>query len=319
MDYILVRQRYRSSVKTARSYPGADIDSDHNLVMMTVKVRLKKNIYRGQRIRKWSLEGIEEKEGAFQKEIMGMLAGGSDDKGRAVEEEWTELRDAIKKSAEVTIGYQNSRKAKKPWVSQKMIMKMDERRKWKNVGTEEGKVRYRKLNNELRRETDKAREDWWMEVCEELEEMDKRGRSDLMYAKVKQITRTTKTGISSSIAIKDGNGVLVSEPEEVRNRWKEYIEQLYCGCDKPKLEELGVELEDDVEEDEKGPEIIEQEIRTAIKDMKKGKPVGPDGIPAELLKILGEEAYKHLERICQKMYESGTWPDDFTKVVMIPL
>lgn len=318
LDYILVRQRYRSSVKNATSYPGADIDSDHNLVMMTVKVKLKK-IQRGQRVQKWRLEGIEGKAVAFQKEIAEMLAGGSGDKGRTVEEDWTELRDAVKKSAEATIGYQNSRKAKKPWVSEKMIMKMNERRRWKNVDTEEGRVRYRKLNNELRRETDKARENWWMEACEELEEMDKRGRSDLMYVKVKEITRTKKTGIDSSIAIKDVNGGLLSEPEEVRNRWKEYIGQLYCGCDKPKLEELGIELEMDVEDDEKGPELIEQEVRTAIKDMKKGKALGPDGIPAELLKISGEEAYEHLERICQKMYESGTWPEDFTKVVMIPL
>jgi endonuclease/exonuclease/phosphatase family metal-dependent hydrolase len=42
LDYILVRQRYRNSVKNARSYPGADIDSDHNLVMMKVVVSLKK-------------------------------------------------------------------------------------------------------------------------------------------------------------------------------------------------------------------------------------------------------------------------------------
>ena len=54
---------------------------------------------------------------------------------------------------------------------------MDERRKCKNDKTQEGK-KYRELNNQLRREIDKAREDWWRVQCEELEEMDKRGRSD---------------------------------------------------------------------------------------------------------------------------------------------
>ena len=41
-------------------------------------------------------------------------------------------------------------------------------------------------------------------------------------------------------------------------------------------------------------------IRTAIKEMKKKKAVGVDEIPAELLKILGEDAYLYLEKVCKK-------------------
>ena len=64
-----------------------------------------------------------------------------------------------------------------------MIRKMDERRKWKNVTTEEGIQEYKVLNR-LRRETDKAREEWWKEECVDLEELDRRDRSDLLYNKV---------------------------------------------------------------------------------------------------------------------------------------
>ena len=42
-----------------------------------------------------------------------------------------------------------------------IMEKMQERRKWKNKYIEEGKTTYRRLNNELRRETDQARERWW--------------------------------------------------------------------------------------------------------------------------------------------------------------
>ena len=42
LDYILVRLRYRNSVKNSHSYPGADINSDHKLVAMRACVRLKK-------------------------------------------------------------------------------------------------------------------------------------------------------------------------------------------------------------------------------------------------------------------------------------
>ena len=73
---------------------------------------------------------------------------------------------------------------KKPWITDKMMEKMDERRTWKNVETEEGKKVYKRLNNELRKETEKAKEDWWEARCEELVEYDNRGRSDLLYYEV---------------------------------------------------------------------------------------------------------------------------------------
>ena len=46
------------------------------------------------------------------------------------------------------------KRAKKPWITQEMISKMGERRKLKNVNTEEGRKNYRRLRNELKRDTD---------------------------------------------------------------------------------------------------------------------------------------------------------------------
>jgi hypothetical protein len=43
------------------------------------------------------------------------------------------------------------KRARKPWITQEMISKMDERRKWKNVNTEEGRRNYRRLRNELKK------------------------------------------------------------------------------------------------------------------------------------------------------------------------
>lgn len=57
--------------------------------------------------------------------------------------------------------------AKKPWASDEMIRKMNERRKWENIAVEEGKRKFKQLNNELRRETDKTKEEWWKEKCKD--------------------------------------------------------------------------------------------------------------------------------------------------------
>ena len=56
----------------------------------------------------------------------------------------------------------------------------------------------------------------------------------------------------------------MTEPEAIRNRWKEYIETLYGKNGKPQNEELGIKLELDVDEDSKGSVILDSEITNAI-------------------------------------------------------
>jgi len=195
---------------------------------------------------------------------------------------------------------------------------MNERRKWKNVNTEIGKRTYRKLNNELRRETDRAKEEWWKKECEELEELNRRGRSDLVYGKIGQLTKKNNSSSRNS-SIKDSTGKLLTEPEEVRQRWKEYIEVLYDRSGKPKEEDIVMQDEENVSNDCMGPSVLESEIRMAVKKLKANKAVGVDGIPGEFWKLLGEKGMGEVIRLCQEMYEQGVWPEDFTRVVMIPL
>jgi len=59
-------------------------------------------------------------------------------------------------------------RARKPWITQEMISKMDERRKWKKVNTEEGRKNYRRLRNELKRATDNAKKEYLENICNEI-------------------------------------------------------------------------------------------------------------------------------------------------------
>ena len=110
-----------------------------------------------------------------------------------------------------------------------MIQEMGERRKWKHQSTDEANSEYQRLNNKQRKTTDKAREIWWEEKCEDLEELQAKRRHDTVYAKIKTLTR--KPGGNRDIAIKDRSGKLLQNLVEVRTRWKEYIEELYKGVD----------------------------------------------------------------------------------------
>ena len=72
-----------------------------------------------------------------------------------------------------------------------MMEKMREITWRKGIATEERRRMYRRLDKLLRKKTDKAKEEWFKDQCSKIEELEKRGRLDLMYHKVKAISAET--------------------------------------------------------------------------------------------------------------------------------
>src|SRR6185436_9615275 len=140
-----------------------------------------------------------------------------------INQRWEEFKEVVQRNAQEHIGYERKVRIKKPWITREIINKIDERRKWKNKSDEEGKKRYRQLNNEIRREAAKAKETWWSQECDELEEFNARGRSDLVYAKVAKLT-WKKEVVNRSVSVEDNAGNVITDPEEMRERWKQYTE-----------------------------------------------------------------------------------------------
>ncbi|KAJ4441157.1 hypothetical protein ANN_11008 [Periplaneta americana] len=103
------------------------------------------------------------------------------------------------------------------------------------INTEESRRKYRKLNNELRRETDKAKEDWMKEKCKEVENLERRGRYDL---------------IKSMWLIEDEIGSEITDKQGILNTWTKYVEELYETGNRP--DKLSLEDEATISKDEKG-------------------------------------------------------------------
>ena len=70
-----------------------------------------------------------------------------------------------------------------------MLEMMDQRRQWKHQTTEEARQQYRKLNDKLRKVTQKAKEEWWVQKYEEIEELDKQGKQEQMYKVINDSNR----------------------------------------------------------------------------------------------------------------------------------
>jgi len=81
----------------------------------------------------------------------------------------------------------NKKRARNPWITQEMISKMDERRIWKNVNTEEGRRKNRRLRKEFKRATEKTKKEYLENTCTEIMEFHRTGRYDLMYMKTKEL------------------------------------------------------------------------------------------------------------------------------------
>ena len=69
---------------------------------------------------------------------------------------------------------------KRARITQEMISKMDERRKRNNVNTEEGRKNYRRLRDELKRDTDNAKKEYFENICKEIMEFQRTRRYGLM-------------------------------------------------------------------------------------------------------------------------------------------
>ena len=77
------------------------------------------------------------------------------------------------------------KRARKPWITHEMISKMNERRKWKNVNTEESRKNSRRLRKELKRTTDNAKKEYLENIRNEIMEFQRTGRYNLMNMKIK--------------------------------------------------------------------------------------------------------------------------------------
>ena len=104
----------------------------------------------------------------------------------------------------------------------------------------------------------------------------------------------------------------LTEAEDVKKRWQEYMEELYKkGPHDPNNHDgMITHLE---------PDILEREVKWALGSITTNKASGGDGIPAELLTILKDDAVKVLHSICQQIWKTQQWSQDWKKSSFIPV
>ena len=104
----------------------------------------------------------------------------------------------------------------------------------------------------------------------------------------------------------------LTEAEYIKKRWQEYTEELY------KKDLHDPDNHDGVISDLE-PDILECEVKWALESITTNKASGGDGIPVELFQILKDDVVKVLHSICQQIWKTQQWPQDWKRSVFIPL
>jgi hypothetical protein len=119
------------------------------------------------------------------------------------------------------------------------------------------------------------------------------------------------------LCLEDSQGNIIIDQRRVLQIWENYITELYDRANQP--EHLEVEPEAEVDEDEKGPYILQSEVEKAIKEMRDKKATGDDDVPGDVLKLLGEDGLRLKTELINSIYVTGKWPRDLIEVTMIAL
>ena len=112
--------------------------------------------------------------------------------------------------------------------------------------------------------------------------------------------------------IKDRNDMDATETEDIKKRWQEYTEKLY------RKDLHNPDNHDSVITHLK-PDILECEVKWALGNITTDKASGGDRIPVELFQILKYDAVKVLHSICQQIWNTQQWPQNWKRSVFIPI
>ena len=162
------------------------------------------------------------------------------------------------------------------------------------------KERYTHLNADFQRIARRDKKGFLNDQCKEIEEDNRMGKTKSLFKKI----RATKGTFHAKIGtIKDRNGMDLTEGEEIQKGWQEYTEELY-------KKDLHVPDNHDGVIAHLEPDILECKVKWALGSITTNKDSRGDEIPVELFQIL-EDALKVLHSICQQIWKTQQWPQDW--------
>ena len=332
IDHFAVRAKFRKSVRNVRAYRGADAASDHNLIIMSLKLKLKRA--HGKTTPRKTFETNKLKVPEIQKEfqiqlrnVFSCLAEEANpstpetDSTEEIESCWKTIRDGYNSVAEKVLGPRT--KESKPWVSANSWKKIDERRELKKKREQAKSERrktmlaneYKEKDKEVKRSMRHDKREWMENIARDAEENAHNGNMKGVYDATRKLCNVCPKG---SGAVRNKEGRILTREDEVLQRWKEHFEEILNREEPETIAE--VDTETPVIDDISSDYITKEEIYQAVQYLKNGKTPGDDTITAELLKADIKTTICLLHKIFRMVWDCEWTPEDWRNglIVKIP-
>ncbi|KAK3515726.1 hypothetical protein QTP70_030172, partial [Hemibagrus guttatus] len=313
VDYILCRRGNLKEISDCKVVVGESVARQHRMVVcrMTLMVCKTKRSKIEKKTKWWKLKKEECCE-EFRQKLRQALGDQV-----VLPDDWETTAEVIRETGRKVLGVSSGRRKedKETWwwneeVQDSIQRKRLAKKKWDMDRTEENRQEYKELQRRVKREVSKAKQKAYEELYTRLDTRE--GEKDL-YRLARQRDRDGKD-VQQVRVIKNRDGRVLTSEESVQRRWKEYFEEL---MNEENEREKRVERVNSVEQ--KVDKIRKDEVRKALKRMKSGKAVGPDDIPVEVWKCLGEAAVEFLANLFNRVLESERMPEEWRRSVLVPI
>ena len=315
IDFMLYRRKDLREVKDCKVIPGDHVCAQHRLVVMDLVIAIeqtRKRKFQGPKRIKWFKLKETELCRQFKARVLEEITHDIED----VDEWWNRTMEIILRVARELLGESRGTifENKETWwfneeVKDATKQKREAKKKWEETQTEEDQRAHREANKLAKKIVAIAKDRAYDRLYQELDTKEGQGK----IFKLAQMRNKSTKDITHIKQIKDKDGNVLRKERDIIIRWKEYFEAL-----------LNEENERFLRGDghvNYGPvtEITKDEVRTSLRKMKNGKAVGPDGVPIEAWKALGEEGIDILWHLMKKIMESETIPEIWRKSLLIPI
>ncbi|VDP52022.1 unnamed protein product [Schistosoma margrebowiei] len=291
MDHICINKTFRRTIKDMRTKRGADIASDHHLLVAKMKLKLKKHWTMGRTIsQKFNTAFLQDtnKLNKLKIDLSNKFQAFHDllnGEGTTVESNWKGIKEAITSTCHEVLGYKKHHH--KEWITVDTLDKIQERRNKKAAvntsGTRAEKAKsqaeYTEVKKQVKRSIRTDKRTYVEYLAKTVEKAANEGNMRQLYDITKKLSGSRR---KPERPVESKEGEVITNIEEQRNRWAEHFKELLnrpAPLDPTNIEAAPTDLPINI-----GPTTIE-EIIIDIRQIKSGKAAGPDDIPAEALKV----------------------------------
>ena len=323
LDYVIVRKRNQSSVHKTQSLCTSGYLSDHKIVRSKLSIPFvpKKKNSRVEMPKKIDVKALNDtfKCAALEDAIKEKLS--SHEATLDVERTWASLRDSVYECSADVCGF--VRRKHKDWFdeSNDTVMKLldtlhSTHRDWiADKASPSKKAAYLQEKRDSQRSLRHMKETWWREKAAELQLASDTHNSKAFYEGLKAVYGPRSSGTSPILS---RDNTLLTDQNDILYPCSEHFKSI-----------LNLNAEVDVEAIDSLPQrpTLKElsgvpspaEVRSAIKQMSKGKSPGMDGIPAEIFKHGGPNLVSALTNLFSVVWLNGSVPQDFKDASIITL